>query len=106
MDQLIKHETLDHKIFRLMYGKLAEDFIDRSQVEVPDTFVPSATGFGVTDGNSLLWLLSPQGLYGLPRPRWGWVGSAQPHLLRACHGSFYTMRGYGCTFDRRKRLWA
>lgn len=102
--------ALDARIFRLLHGALVEDFIHRNNVGVPNTFVPSATGFAVTECICLLRLLylaHPKGMYG-HSPRWRWIGGERKHLYwtYTFDDHSYSLRGYGCTSDGYEQLWA
>jgi hypothetical protein len=83
--------VFDKLNFRLLYEGLFEDFIDRSNAEIPDTFVPSAKGIAVFH-DMLLYLANPLAMYGTHRPyRWVNVVSqgkfmmgADPYILSVC----------------------
>jgi hypothetical protein len=103
---------IDELKFRLLYEGLFEDFIDRSNAEIPDTFVPSAKGIAVFH-DMLLYLANPLAMYGTHRPyRWVNVVSqgkfmmgADPYILSVCrsvsHGPFCWI---GCIGQGDQRL--
>jgi hypothetical protein len=58
---------LDQDIAELVRQNLIEQCIPRADIEVPDTFAPTANGFVIAT-QDLSWLVEPTG-YGIRLPR-------------------------------------
>jgi hypothetical protein len=98
---------LDETIFRLLHDdKLIEEFIDRSNAEIPDTFVPSAIRIAVGTDDLLLFA-EPMALYDSMRRSNRWFGSAHGGLFRMVGADSYilSVRRYGKLWSiERQRL--
>lgn len=106
-DQILDAEikALDISLLRYQHGDLVEEFIDRSNVDIPNTFVPSAKYIAVV-GNNLLFLVHPVPRY-RKRPSCHWVVFERNRLFRTVgqNGYFLSVRRYGETWGiERERL--
>jgi hypothetical protein len=97
---------IDEKAFQLMHPDVIEEVINRSSVELPDTFVPSAKRIALGDGG-LLWLVTPPRTY---PPVGHWVGRAREgRFMRFADNDNYllSVRRYGKLWSvERKKLGA
>ena len=109
---MARDHILDEKIFRILHGKLIDEFIERNQVHLPGTFVPSARYVAIGN-HELLWLADPMTFtICTRRPRrwvkYGKAGSFQTlahrHFLWA-HSIPVATGSEKIWFLQRQRLW-
>ena len=95
---------LDEEMFLLRYGDLIEELIERDQLQVPDTFVPSAKHFAV-GSHELLWLADPRTFAACTRRPRNWVNSGRDGSLQTiAHSHFLWVRPFDVGISSKK-LW-
>ncbi len=107
-DQMLDADAaMDASILNLKYPGIHDGFVDRRNVEVPGTFVPSAKAFAVSDHGYLLYMAHPMGIFGI-KPRWGWCGSVRQKLFEVYrpYRLWFSVRGYAFALPAYKTLWA
>ncbi|MGO9681357.1 MAG: hypothetical protein ACLPTZ_01875 [Beijerinckiaceae bacterium] len=104
---LDENQVMDARILRLTHPGCVDGFIARRSVEVPDTFVPSATGFASAHEGYLPYLANAAGIFGI-KPRWRWFGGVRKNLFEtySLDCRWFSVRGYACALPIYKRLWA
>jgi len=92
MEVMTSDHALDENKLRLTHDDLVEEFIDRRNAEIPETFVPSANGIALVDCK-VLWLAYRPG----SRLSVGqWVGRAREGLfMKFSDNHFLSVRRYG-----------
>ena len=94
-------------VLRMLDDGVIKEIIDRGVVEVPRTFMPSATQFAVADDGRFFCLAYSAGMYHILLRR-KWFGGVREKrldvLTKDCH--WLSVRGYGCMLTRYKNLWA
>jgi hypothetical protein len=101
-DEVLFRVQLDAFLSEVSPRPLIDEFIDRRNAKIPDTFVPSARGIA-TFNLFLVELVNREALYRLgvgTRPR-GWVGKCR-------EGKVFSSPSFACavTVRRYGKLWA
>jgi hypothetical protein len=80
--------VVDERLFRMLHHELIDEFIDRKQVQLPDTFLPSAEYVAV--GNfELLWLADPLAARDSARRSRIWANSGRDGSLQTLLQSWF-----------------
>ena len=91
--------TID--VLRMLDDGVIKEIIDRGVVEVPRTFMPSATQFAVADDGRFFCLAHSAGMYHILLRR-KWFGGVREKRLEVLTKDFHwlSVRGYGCRLTR------
>jgi len=94
-------------VLRMLDDGVIKEIIDRGVVEVPRTFMPSATQFAVADDGRFFCLAHSAGMYHILLRR-KWFGGVREKRFEVLTKDFHwlSVRGYGCRLTRYKNLWA
>lgn len=106
-DQMLDaDEAIDALRLELTHPGFFDGFVDRRNLEVPDTFVPSAKAFAVAHEGYLPWMVNPMGIFGI-KPRWHWFGGVRGNLFEVYNldHRWFSIRGYACALRIYKKLW-
>jgi hypothetical protein len=84
-------------VLRMLDDGVIKEIIDRGVVEVPRTFMPSATQFAVADDGRFFCLAHSAGMYHILLRR-KWFGGVREKRFEVLTKDFHwlSVRGYGC----------